>query len=81
MHRIFREILVVKVGDKTKIRGHLINLLHYTCHNSEQGPIDVMDFMWHKMYSVVMNRKVPIYAPYITALIAEIAPDALVVRH
>ena len=80
MHRIFREILSVKVGDKNKIRGHLINLLHYTCHNSEQGPIDVMDFMWHEMYSVVMNRKVPIYAPYITALIAEIAPDALAGR-
>ena len=27
-----------------------------------------------------MNRKVPIYAPYITALIAEIAPDALAGR-
>ena len=27
-----------------------------------------------------MNRKVPIYAPYITALIAEVAPDALAGR-
>ena len=76
MHGIFHEVLTVKVGDKNKIRGHLINLLHYTCHVSDKGPLDVMDFIWHEMYSVVMNRKVPIYAPYITALIAEIAPDA-----
>ena len=39
-----------------------------------------MDFMWHEMYSVVMNRKVPIYAPYITALIADVALDALAGR-
>ena len=39
-----------------------------------------MDFMWNEMYSVVVNRKVPIYAPYITALIAEVAPDALAGR-
>ena len=40
----------------------------------------MMDFMWHEMHSVVMNRKVPIYAPFITALIAQVAPEALAGR-
>lgn len=41
--------------------------------HTEKGkgiPLDVPNYLWHEMFSVVMNRKVPTFAPYIMSFIS-----------
>src|SRR3954462_4207074 len=69
MHRIFRTSLFPRVGNMDMVHGYLGNmvLLCEECKNTTQT-LDVCDIMWEELDSAVMDRKVPIYGPYLQGL-------------
>src|SRR3954462_14205184 len=69
MHRIFRISLFPRVGNLDMVHDYLVNmlLLCEECKNTSQT-LDVCDIMWEELYSAVMDRKVPIYGPYLQVL-------------
>src|SRR4051812_35871160 len=69
MHRIFRTSLFPRVGDLDKVHSYLVNMW-MLCeeYKNTQMTLDVCSIMWEELYSVVMDRKVPIYGPYLQVL-------------
>jgi hypothetical protein len=66
MHRVFRNVLLPKVGNQDEIYGYLVDLLVAMKTMVGSGAtFDVSKWLWEEMYSMVINRKVPIYAPFI----------------
>jgi hypothetical protein len=66
MHRVFRNVLLPKVGNQDEIYGYLVDLLVAMKTKVGSGAtFDVSKWLWEEMYSMVINRKVPIYAPFI----------------
>jgi hypothetical protein len=66
MHHVFRNVLLPKVGNQDEIYGYLVDLL--VAMKTKVGfgaTFDVSKWLWEEMYSMVINRKVPIYAPFI----------------
>ena len=66
MHRIFRNILFPRVGNKDQVHSYLVDML-MMCQKGRtrsSGPLDVSRVMWSELHSVVFNHKVPIYVPY-----------------
>ena len=72
MHRIFRNTLFPRIGDKDKVHAYLVDmmLLCEDARNSQTLPLDVSHIMWHELRFAVYNRKVPIYGPYLFQLIS-----------
>src|SRR3954466_9581965 len=69
MHRIFRTSLFPRVGNLDMVPSYLVNMLVLSmeCKGTTQT-LDVCDIMWEELYSAVMDRKVPIYGPYLQVL-------------
>ena len=72
MHRIFRNSLFPRIGDKDKVHAYLVDmlLLCEEARNSQTQPLDVSHIMWCELWFAVFNRKVPIYGPYLFLLIS-----------
>ncbi|KAE8779332.1 hypothetical protein D1007_47666 [Hordeum vulgare] len=68
MHRIFRNTLFPRVGNKDQVHSYLVDML-IMCQKGggtfPSGPLDVSHVMWNELYSAVFNRKVPIYGLYL----------------
>jgi hypothetical protein len=68
LHKILCHTISVKQGDKSQIRGWLINTLHYL----EKGKrLDIMYYIYEEMRTAVIERKCCILAPYIQLLIQD----------
>jgi hypothetical protein len=66
MHRVFRYVLLPKVGNQDDIYGYLVDLL--VAMKTQRGKgmtFDVSKWMWEELYNCVYYRKVPIYAPFV----------------
>ena len=72
MHRIFRNSLFPRIGDKEKVHAYLVDmlLLCEEARNSQTQPLDVSQFMWCELRFAVYNHKVPIYGHYLFHLIS-----------
>ena len=73
MHRIFRNSLFSRIGDKDKVHAYLVDML-LLCEGarlSQTQPLDVSHIMWCELRFAVFNRKVPIYGPYLFLLISK----------
>ena len=73
MHRIFRNTLFPRIGDKDKVHAYLVDmlLLCAEARSSQTQPLDVSHIMWCELRFAVFNRKVPIYGPYLFLLISK----------
>ena len=61
IHSILRNTIAVKYREKGEVRKWMVNLLFHIVSAKERGKkIDVLDYMWHEMQSVVLESKVPI---------------------
>ena len=61
MHRIFRNSLFPRIGDKDKVHAYLVDmlLLCEEVRNSQALPLDVSHIMWCELRFSIFNRKVP----------------------
>ena len=72
MHRIYRNTVAPRVGNFDQLHGKMIDLMHESHRMQGQGKkLDVMDVLWHEMYSVVMKRRPAIFGPHIMTLIVD----------
>ena len=79
MLQMFRHTIAPQAGNIDQIRGGLVNLMahaHFVCcrgkdYTGDDAKIDVMDYIYHEMYSRIMDKKTPVYAPFIMKLIVE----------
>jgi hypothetical protein len=75
--RLFRESIAPSGGNNDDIRTSLVELLYhaYECSINEDPSksfkIDVMDFIFQKIWEAMLHRKCPPYAPYVMMLINE----------
>ncbi|KAI5019043.1 hypothetical protein ZWY2020_043931 [Hordeum vulgare] len=71
MHWVFRNSLFPRIGNKDEVHGHLVEmlLLCEEARTKETAPLDIVDVMFHELWNCIMNRKVPIYGPYMFAYI------------
>jgi hypothetical protein len=73
MHRIFRNTLFLRIGDKDKVHAYLVDMM-LLCEEARHQiprPLDVSHIMWCELRFAVFNRKVPIYGPYLHLLISK----------
>jgi len=73
MHRIFRNTLLPRVGDKDKVHAYLMDMM-LLCEEARlhvAQPLDISHIMWNELRFAVYNRKVPIYGPYLHLLISK----------
>ena len=70
MFRIFRETLTPRVGNWDQVHGYLIDLL-LQCHlrKGSGEKLDVMNVIFEELWLAIIDKRVPIYAPYIMKLI------------
>ena len=63
MHRVFRNVLLPKVGNQDEIHGHLVDLMVAMKTIVGTGAtFDVSNWMWHEMYnmsSIVKSQSMP----------------------
>ena len=73
MHRIFRNSLFSRIGDKDKVHAYLVDMMLFCeeARHSQMQPLDVSHIMWCELQFAVFNRKVPIYGPYLFLLITK----------
>ena len=70
LHRVLRHTIHVKIGERAIARGWMINLLSQSERQKNLGvKLDVMHYMFNMMRLCVLQKKVPIYAPYLQLLI------------
>ena len=70
MHRIYRETINPKVGNIDEIHGFLKNLMLLTREMQGKGKkLDVMDFIWHELWEVIIKKKNIAFAPLIMRII------------
>jgi hypothetical protein len=73
--RMFRDSIAPQAGNFDAICGALVNLLVYThevcCkgETAEVEPLDVMDFIHREINDCLVNKKTPLYAPFVMKLI------------
>ena len=70
MHRIFRNTLFPRIGDKDKVHSYLVDMM-LICEEARRklpGQLDVSHIMWCELQFVVFHSKVPIYGPYLHLL-------------
>src|SRR4051812_14842970 len=69
MHQIFRTSPFPRVGNLDMVHNYLVNmLLLYMEYKDTAMTLDVCSIMWEELYTAVMDRKVPIYGPYLQVL-------------
>jgi hypothetical protein len=72
MLRVYRETIGPKGGNLDEIHTYEVDLL--TNSHANQGTcerLDVVDYIYNEMWSCVMEKKLPIFAPYIMKLIED----------
>ena len=76
MHRILRTSLFPRVGDLDKIHSYLVNMI-LLCqeYRGTTMTLDICSIMYEELYTVVMERKVPIYGPYLQMLFEKVWSD------
>jgi hypothetical protein len=73
--RIFRASIATQAGNFDAIHGALVNLLAYSHEVYCKGetahvePLDVMDFIHKEINDCMVNKKTPLYAPFVIKLI------------
>jgi hypothetical protein len=73
--RMFRASIAPQAGNFDAIRGALVNLLAYSHEVYCKGeitnvePLDVMDFIHKEINDCMVNKKTPLYAPFVMMLI------------
>lgn len=72
-HKVYCKSIATKVGDSTEVRGYLVNLMYYTA--THKGAIDVMDYLYHEMMDVVVERRYATSALYIHAFIVHVCSN------
>ena len=71
IHNILRNAINQKFGEKGEVRKWMVNLMFHIVSSKERNRrLDIMDYMWQEMHSVVIYKKVPIYGPYLQRLFA-----------
>jgi hypothetical protein len=65
---LFRDTIMSKSGDLTKVRGYMTNLMFYT-KPENQRPIDVVSFIYEEIYTGVMTRRVLAYSAHLQLFI------------
>src|SRR3954465_4241363 len=76
MHRIFRSSLFPHVGNLDMAHIYLANMM-LLCeeYKNTTMTLDMCSIMWEELYSDVMERKVPIYGPYLQVLFEMVWDD------
>ncbi|KAI4991996.1 hypothetical protein ZWY2020_040382 [Hordeum vulgare] len=71
MHRVFRNSLFPRTSNKDEVHGHLAEmlLLCQEARTKETAPLGIAHVIFHELWNCIMNRKVPIYGPYVFAYI------------
>ena len=70
MVRIFRETVHPKGGKFDEIHLYEVDLLVNARKMQGKGiKLDIMDYIYHEMWTATMERKLPPFAPYIMMLI------------
>ena len=72
MHRIFRNTLFPRSGNFDEVHGYLAKML-LLCEDAmsqESAQLDIADVMFTELWNCIINRKVPIYGPYLFAYIS-----------
>ena len=70
LHRVYRETIAPLVGNWDEVHGFMFDLLKLSYENQGKGKkLDVMDWMWNDLWSTIIDRRAPIYGPYIMKLI------------
>ena len=66
MHRIFCNTLFPCIGNLDQVHSYLLDLLLlYIKEKGMASTLDISHIMWRELCSVVLDRKVPIYGPYL----------------
>jgi hypothetical protein len=87
MHRIFRNTLCPRIGNLDQVHSYLVDLLLLCIkEKGKESTLDISHIMWHELRSAVLDRKVPIYGPYLFTLIektwaAQFPGEALPTEH
>ncbi|KAI4996275.1 hypothetical protein ZWY2020_048041 [Hordeum vulgare] len=71
MHRILRNTLFPRIGNFDEVHGYLAEML-LLCEDAmsqESAQLDIADVMFTELWNCIINRKVPIYGPYLFAYI------------
>ncbi|KAI4995688.1 hypothetical protein ZWY2020_037736 [Hordeum vulgare] len=71
MHRIFYNTLFPCIGNFDEVHGYIgeMLLLCEDAKTKESAPLDISDVMFNDLWNCIMNRKVPIYGPYLFSYI------------
>ena len=73
--RMFRHSIAPQAGNLDEMRGALVNLMAHAHsvfiagQSHEGGVIDVMYYIQHEMFSSIVEKNSPPYAPYVMRLI------------
>ncbi|KAK1667120.1 hypothetical protein QYE76_055279 [Lolium multiflorum] len=72
MLRVYRETIGPKGGNLDELHLYEVDLMANSFAKKGTGEkLDVMDYIYHEMWSCVMEKKLPAYAPYIMKLIED----------
>ncbi|KAK1630688.1 hypothetical protein QYE76_005003 [Lolium multiflorum] len=72
MLRVYRETIGPKGGNLDELHLYEVDLMANSFAKRGTGEkIDVMDYIYNEMWSCVMEKKLPAYAPYIMKLIED----------
>ena len=70
LHRIYRETLMPRVGNWDEVHGYMIDLLKISKEKQGTGQkIDVMDVIYNELWYTVIDKRAPIFGPFIMKLI------------
>jgi hypothetical protein len=78
--KLFRESIVAKSGDKSAVRGYMVNLMYFT-KPSRVKKIDVMDFIYSEIKFGVEEKRAPGYASFIQAFINRVVGEDVMRDH
>ncbi|KAK1698820.1 hypothetical protein QYE76_015517, partial [Lolium multiflorum] len=72
MLRVYRETIGPKGGNLDELHLYEVDLMANSFAKKGTGEkLDVMDYIYHEMWSCVMEKKLPAFAPYIMKLIED----------
>jgi hypothetical protein len=72
MLRIYRETIGPKGGNFDELHSFEVDLMYNSLTKQGTGEkLDVMDYIYNEMWSCVMEKKLPTFAPYIMRLIED----------
>ncbi|KAK1647072.1 hypothetical protein QYE76_064877 [Lolium multiflorum] len=72
MLRVYRETIGPKGGNLDELHLYEVDLMANSFAKKGTGErLDVMDYIYHEMWSCVMEKKLPSFAPYIMKLIED----------